>query len=103
MVAVVKIVSRYRLRIETHSRNQTNKTKLALYKLLLSLYLNRLKQLYTSKKMEYFSYKGGHGICISRSLKEELDWAVDKWFQFISNVMLFKTVIPLIEIKPFPG
>ena len=33
-------------------------------------------------------------ICMSKRLKEELAWAVDKWLQVVSNKMLFKTVIP---------
>ena len=32
------------------------------------------------------------GIHVSRHLKEELAWAADKW---LSNIMLFETVIPL--------
>ena len=42
-------------------------------------------------------------VCISRYLKEELAWAIDKQLWIISNIMLFKTVIPLrnYEIKPF--
>ena len=35
------------------------------------------------------------GVHVSRRLKEELAWAIDKRFQVNSNVMLFKTVIPL--------
>ena len=35
------------------------------------------------------------GIHISRCLKGELAWAVHKQLQVISDVMLFKTVIPL--------
>ena len=35
------------------------------------------------------------GIHVSRQLKEELAWATDKRLQVISNIMLFKTVIPL--------
>ena len=35
------------------------------------------------------------GVNVSRRLKEELAWATDKWLQVISNIMLFKTVIPL--------
>ena len=35
------------------------------------------------------------GVHVSRPLKEELAWATDKWLQVISNIMLFKTVIPL--------
>ena len=34
-------------------------------------------------------------VCVSRHLKEELAWAIDKWFQATSNKMLFKTVVPL--------
>ena len=34
-------------------------------------------------------------VCVSRSVKGELSWAIDKWPQVISNTMLFKTVIPL--------
>ena len=42
------------------------------------------------------------GVLASRRLKEELTWATDKWLQVISNIMLFKTVIPLRNkrIKP---
>ena len=35
------------------------------------------------------------GVQVSRHLKEELAWAIDKWLKFISNIMLFKTVMPL--------
>ena len=42
--------------------------------------------------MEYFSYKGGCGICrhmhIERCLKQELTWATDKRLQVISNMKL---------------
>ena len=34
-------------------------------------------------------------VCVSRHIKEELAWAIDKQFQVISNKMLFKTVTPL--------
>ena len=34
-------------------------------------------------------------VNISRRLKEELAWAIDKWLQVISNIMLLETVIPL--------
>ena len=36
-------------------------------------------------------------------LKEKLAWAMDRWLQVISNNMLFKTVILLINyrMKPF--
>ena len=35
------------------------------------------------------------GAHVSRQLKEGLAWATDKRLQVISNIMLFKTVIPL--------
>ena len=31
---------------------------------------------------------------VSKSLKEELAWAIDKWLQVAGNEMLFKTIIP---------
>ena len=34
-------------------------------------------------------------IRILKLLKEELAWGIDKQFWVISNIMLFKTVIPL--------
>ena len=34
-------------------------------------------------------------VHVSRHLKEELGWAIDKQLQLIINKMLFKTVIPL--------
>ena len=39
------------------------------------------------------------GICVLRSLKEELVSATDKWLQAVSNIVVFKTVIPLMELK----
>ena len=49
--------------------------------------------------MECFSNKGGCGICghcmYIEVLKKELAQASDKQLQVNSNVMLFKTVIPL--------
>ena len=48
--------------------------------------------------MERFSIKVGvvyMNIRISNWLKEELDWAIDKWLQVIGNKTLFKTVVPL--------
>ena len=48
-----------------------------------------------SKKTEHCCHEGGYGMCVSRNLKEELAWAKDKLFRIISNIMLFKTVIPL--------
>ena len=34
-------------------------------------------------------------VCISRRLKEELAWVIDKQLWTITNKMLFKTVVPL--------
>ena len=34
-------------------------------------------------------------VSVSRRLKEELGWAIDKRFRLIINTMLFKTAIPL--------
>ena len=95
--AIVGTVSRPGLTIEAHCRNQPNKSKLALYNLLLHSY-NYLKQLYMSNKRSTSVIKVGVacvGVCVSRCLKEELPWASDKWLRVISNIMLFKTVIPL--------
>ena len=39
---------------------------------------------------ERFSYKVGVVDVVSSHLKEELTWAIDKRFQVISTVMLFK-------------
>ena len=65
------------LRIEAHHRNQLCKTKLSLYKPLLSL-SSHLKQLYISNKTECFSYRGKcgvHGVIIS--VTKILNWFVD--------------------------
>ena len=34
-------------------------------------------------------------VHISRRLKEELGWAIDKWLRLIINKILFTTVVPL--------
>ena len=34
-------------------------------------------------------------VRVSKSLREELAWAIDKGLRVVSNKMLFKTVIPL--------
>ena len=97
MAAIVGIVSRRGLRIEARHRNQANKSKLALYKPLLCLY-SHLKQPYISNRTKRLSYKGGRGMLdvhVSRHLKEELAWATYKQLRVISNIMLFKTVIPI--------
>ena len=95
MAAIVSIISRHSLTIEVRHRKHPNKSKLALYKPLLHYY-NHLKQLYISKKMEHFSYKGGCGIHrhmhISKRLKQELAWDTDERFWISSNIMLLETV-----------
>ena len=50
------------------------------------------KQLYSSNKMEYFSYKGGCDVYSRthiKAFKEELAWAIEKQLWVISNKMLF--------------
>ena len=53
--------------------------------------------------MECLSYIGMYvsilsaGVHVSRHLKEELAWAIDKWLLGISHTMLFKTVILLMN------
>ena len=61
MAAIVGIVIRCGLTIESSHRNQPNRSKLALYKPLLHFY-SKLKQLYINTKIEHFIYKGGCGI-----------------------------------------
>ena len=55
--------------------------------------------------MEHFSCKSGCewvGVHVSRRLKEELTWDIDKWLWVISNKMLFKTVTTeKLKNKPF--
>ena len=63
------------------SRNQPSKTKVAQYKSLLSL-----SSFKTVIHIGCFTCKGGCDACMCiRHLKEELTWAIDKWFQFICN------------------
>ena len=63
-------------------RNQSNGSKLVLYKLFISLSYD-YKIIYVSNKIKYFSYKGGIGmvnvgiIYIVKCLKE-LAWATGK-------------------------
>ena len=38
-------------------------------------------------------------VCILSHLKEELTWAVDKWLQVISTIMLFKNSKSTKELK----
>ena len=39
------------------------------------------------------------GIHVLRHLKEEQTWARDKWLQVISEIMLFKVVILVRNLK----
>ena len=36
-------------------------------------------------------------VRLSKSLKEGLAWAIDKRLRVVSNKMLFKTVVPLVN------
>ena len=99
MAAIVSIVSRHCLRIKARCRNQPNKSKLLMYKPFLCLY-SHLSQPYISNKMKRFSYKNGcQGVCmgvhVSRHLKEELGWSIDKRLRVVINKMLLKIDIPL--------
>ena len=60
-----------------------------------SFHFNSYLKQFISNKMEHFSNNNGCGVMCTRHLKEELAWAIDKQLQVISNIMLFKTVIPL--------
>ena len=49
--------------------------------------------------MERLSYKSDCGVreCTHiETFKEELGWAIDKWFRLIIITMLFKTVLSVI-------
>ena len=76
-------------------RVTVNKSKPALYKVLIHCNSSQ-KQLYLSNEMSASVIKVGvvyMSIHVLRHWKEELAWAIDKWFQVISNKMLFKTVM----------
>ena len=38
-------------------------------------------------------------VRVSRDLKQELAWAIDKWLWIMSNTMLIQTVIPLYHYE----
>ena len=61
LVAVVSIISRCGLRIDVHCRNQCNKSKLALYKLLIHFHLYTItsKQSNNCALMTWCGYKTG--------------------------------------------
>ena len=97
MATVVVIVNGRGLAIGTRRRHKPHKSQLAQYKALIHC-TTRLKQLYSSNKTERLSYKVGVAyvnVRVSRRLKEELGWAIDKQLRLIINKMSFKTVIPL--------
>ena len=51
--------------------------------------------------MKHFSYIGAWHICVE-VFKRRVGLALGKWFQFIRNIMILETVIPLRnESKPF--
>ena len=61
MATIAIVVDGRGLGIDTHLKNLTNKSLLALYKALV-LSNSCLNQVYLSKKMVHFSYKGGCGV-----------------------------------------
>ena len=52
-----------------------------------------MKMLYISNKMELFSYSSEWGVHLSKHLKEELVWAIDKEDWLINIVLL-----PLVTV-----
>ena len=66
-----------------HERNQPNKAVQ-----VISFTERMVLWLYTSNKMEHFSYEGGCGIRASIYLKEVLPWAVINKYQFSNNGIL---------------
>ena len=38
-------------------------------------------------------------VCVSRRLKEELAWAIDKWLRVVSNKMLFSYTTKKLKKK----
>ena len=80
MAAVVGNVHKHGLRIEVCSSNQHNKSKLALYKLLLNF--NSCSKTSASSIVKVGMVNVGI-IHESRRLKEKLSWAIDKLLQVI--------------------
>ena len=56
-----------------------------------------LRQLYISNMIKHGALHLWRWVCHTciKEFKEDLAWAIDKWFQLINIVLLFKTVIPL--------
>ena len=67
MVAVVSIVSRHANIIETHQRNQLNKSKLGLHDLLFTLTI--IENKYQDRVLQL--YKGDYSVCVSKCLKKK--------------------------------
>ena len=82
---IISINSTHNLVIEACRRNQPNKSKLALYNLLLSLQ-HLIKQLYISNKIGHFSYSGGCDVTYIEVCKKALAWAADKQLQIIIDL-----------------
>ena len=101
VAALFSIISRHGLRNEARHRNQPNKSKLALYKPLLTFTViqNSCTRVTSQSTSVIKVGVACVGIHISRQLKEELTWATDKQLKVISNIMLFKKVIPLRNLR----
>ena len=41
-----------------------------------------------------------YDVCVWRRLKEEIAWSIDKWFQYISKIILLRTLIALYSTRP---
>ena len=102
MVVIAGIISTMALQLKhVVESNLTRASYVTLHKLLLHFY-NHLKQLYISSKTGSSVIKVSVAyvyVPISRCLKQELAWATDKLLWVISNIMLFKTVIPLRNLR----
>ena len=89
---IVSVISRLDLSIEVCHRNQLMRVsyRCTSHYFHCNSYLKQLARWSDSVINVGMAYVGIH---VSRHLKEELAWAIDKWLWIISNIMLFKTVI----------
>ena len=75
MAAVVNVISRHGLSIDTCHRNQHNKSKLALHRALIHINSHlKLLCICTCNKTEHFRYEGGydvHGCICIEALKRK--------------------------------
>ena len=85
-ICIIGIISRHGLRIEMCHRDKHNKA--SYHCITCYFHINNcLKHLYIRNKIEYFSYKGGYGVCGCmriKAFKEELAWGnlgYQKWLQ----------------------